>query len=252
MEPFVNHERTSGYQSRGLAWDPFRSDIVQLLQRAEHERVQPIYYGSNHSFLITLEAGEAGRSLSVYKPKRGEYPLYDFPSGTLYRREVASWLVAKLLGWGLVPPTVVTSGMHGVGSLQIYIEAEQEGEIRIEDLRHMALLDVLLNNADRKAEHCLLGDNNALWGIDHGLTFHAQPKLRTVLWHFAGSPMLEHEREDLRRFDRALGKGVEPEAAQLRDLVSSAEWFALCDRLHRLIESGRFPNPRYKPVPYRW
>src|ERR687886_2807749 len=116
-----------GYQSKGQAWDPNRPDVVELLQRASHSQVAPIYYGSNHCFLVTLDAGLLGRSLAVYKPARGEYPLYDFPNGTLYRREVGSWIISSLLGWNLVPPTVITHGVYGAGSLQLYIESYSEG-----------------------------------------------------------------------------------------------------------------------------
>jgi hypothetical protein len=252
MDGAFDGERRRGHQSRGLAWDPCRPDILQLLETAEQKRVQPIYYGSNHSFLVTLDAGEAGRSLAVYKPTRGEYPLYDFPMGTLYRREVAAWLVDCLLEWGLVPPSLVSTGMHGVGSLQLFIESESDGELRLEELRRMALLDVIINNADRKGEHCLLGDHNKLWGIDHGLSFHAQGKLRTVLWHFAGSSIRADERAALKRLDGALRSLAEPAALQIKDLVSPTEWRALRERVDRLLHSGRFPDPRYKPIPYRW
>lgn len=241
-----------GFQARGQAWSPFRADIVQLLEESPHRQLQPIYYGSNHCFLVTLDGGEAGQSLAVYKPARGEYPLYDFANGTLYRREVASWLVNKLLGWNLIPPTVVARGRHGVGSLQLYVESYPEGEIEVVELQRLALLDVLLNNADRKSDHCLLGEEGKLWGIDHGLTFHVHPKLRTVLWHFAGSSIPRSECADLERLARDLAKGTRQEVRDIREYISRSEWQALRDRLDRALASGRFPDPRYKPVPYRW
>jgi hypothetical protein len=177
------------YQPAGRAWNPYREDVVVLLERAGEVAIQPIYYGSNHTFLVTLDAGAFGRSLAIYKPARGEYPLYDFPSGSLYKREIATWLVDTLLGWAVVPPTVATRGTHGVGSLQLFIEAGDAEDITVTDLQRMTLLDLVANNADRKGEHCLVTPGGKLWGIDHGLTFHAQPKLRTVLWHFAGRPI---------------------------------------------------------------
>ena len=241
-----------GFQTGGRAWDPQRSNIEQLLAGADYRQLQPIYYGSNHCFLVTLECGEAGCSYAVYKPARGEYPLYDFPSGTLYKREVGSWLVNKLLGWNLVPPTVVSRGRYGVGSLQLFIEAETEGELELRELQRLALLDAVLNNADRKADHCLVANGGKLWGIDHGLTFHAHPKLRTILWHFAGKEIPKCEREDLRCLLTIMEQGTDPDVRALRELISGTEWRALLQRLSRLVESCRFPDPRYKPVPYRW
>lgn len=244
--------REAEEQPGGLAWHPDRPDILQLLGTACHSSIQPVYYGSNHTFLVTLESELAGSSYAIYKPARGEYPLYDFAAGTLYRREVGSWLVDAMLGWRIVPPTVVTTGRYGVGSLQLFIEAVESAEIEIEELRRLALLDVLINNADRKLEHCLPGSDSRLWGIDHGLTFHVQPKLRTAFWHFAGSPLTAEETDDVKRLSRTLQRGLDPCAAQLADLISRTEMKALRDRIDRVVQMGAFPDPRYKPVPYRW
>jgi hypothetical protein len=240
-----------GYQAGGQAWDPGRPDILALLARASHLRSYPIYYGSNHTFLVTLGDEEAGESLAVYKPARGEYPLYDFPSGTLYRREVAAYLLDRLLSLDIVPPTVVARGEFGTGSLQLFIESPDETEVRITELRSMAFLDVLLNNADRKADHCLPSLDGKLWAIDHGLTFHVQPKLRTVLWHFAGAELTAGECRALAGFLTACEQGT-PAADELKELIAVSEWRALRIRAERILDSGRFPNPRYKPVPYRW
>jgi hypothetical protein len=252
MEHALDPEVQLEYQPRGQAWDPERADILELLRFADQIQVYPIYQGSNHTFLTVLDAGEAGRSLAVYKPARGEYPLYDFPSGTLYRREIGAWLVDRILGWRVVPPTIERDGQYGPGSLQIFIESPDEAEIEIPDLRRMAVLDAVLNNADRKADHCLPALDGRLWGIDHGLTFHTQPKLRTVLWHFAGSTLAKDERADLRKLHDTLCHGKGWESGLLRELISASEWRALVYRVERLVESGRMPNPRYKPVPYRW
>lgn len=241
----------NGYQTQGQAWDPARPDIIDRLKASAQVEIEPIYYGSNHTFLVTLEDAEAGRSLAVYKPARGEYPLYDFPNGTLYRREIASWVVNQLLGWNVIPPTVSTEGVYGVGSLQLFIEGYPGGEITVLELRRLCLLDILYNNADRKAEHCLVGEHGKLWGIDHGLTFHYQPKLRTVLWHFAGTKIAADDLADLKRLRISATRrnGDDPD---LRQLLSRREWNAFLMRLDRLIADGCFPDPRYKPVPYRW
>lgn len=245
-------ELRSGFQPGGHAWDPKRYDIPELLATSTQTRMQPIYYGSNHTFLVTLDAGQEGKSLAVYKPARGEYPLYDFPTGTLYKREVATWVLSCMLGWQVIPPTVVAHGKHGIGSVQLYIEAEASGEIDADDLRKLVLIDLMANNADRKAEHCLPGPDNSLWGIDHGLTFNVAPKLRTVLWHFAGEPIGDDEQMKMLDVVDALDSPSEPLACSLRDLLSPQEIRALSQRAERLVDFGEFPNPRYKPVPYRW
>ncbi len=241
----------TGYQGQGHAWDPNRTDIVDLLQTAEPISIEPIYYGSNHTFLVTLDGGEAGQSLAVYKPARGEYPLYDFPDGTLFRREIATWMVDNLLAWNLVPPTVRTDSLYGRGSLQLFIEAHDSGQVNVRELRRLCLLDLLINNADRKPEHLLIGDNEKLWAIDHGLTFHYQPKLRTVLWHFAGTALTPDDLADLKRLRIELGRDG-GQRDKLRDLLSNREWSGFIARLERLIADGCFPDPRYKAVPYRW
>jgi hypothetical protein len=247
FEPQAPH----GYQPGGQAWAPDRPDILELLETAKHAQIYPIYQGSNHTFLALLDAEERGRSLAVYKPARGEYPLYDFPSGTLYRREIGAFVLDRVLGWAVVPPTVEGKGQHGVGSMQLFIESPQEAEVEIGELRRIAVLDALLNNADRKADHCLPALDGRLWAIDHGLTFHVQPKMRTVLWHFAGSRLTKEERRDIERACGAL-KESRGEAARLRELISAGEWRALIWRVERLLESNRLPDPKYKPVPYRW
>ena len=247
----LEFDASGGFQAQGHAWDPFRSDIIDLLRDARPVGVEPIYYGSNHTFLVTLDSEGAGQSLAVYKPARGEYPLYDFPTGTLYRREIASWAVNALLGWNVIPPTVESDGPYGVGSLQLFIEAHEASEIAVAELRRLCILDVLYNNADRKPEHCLVGDDGKLWGIDHGLTFHHQPKLRTVLWHFAGSPLASDDLADLKRLRIVLNRSDEEDLG-LRSLLSKREWAALMMRLDGVIREGAFPNPRYKSVPYRW
>ena len=240
------------FQVGASAWHPLRPDLVELLRRATHTAIRPIYYGSNHTFLVTVEAGDAGESYAVYKPSRGEYPLYDFSPGSLYRREIGTYLVSELLGWELVPATVETSGRYGIGSLQLFVEAYSSGEVAVAELRRVALLDLVVNNADRKGEHCLLGEGGKLWAIDHGLTFHQQPKLRTVLWHFSGDPITAQDLEALQSLRDELRNPRRCETRDLRRLISTVEWRALVLRVERLVSSERFPDPRYKAVPYRW
>ena len=243
----VRHE--PGYQPGGSSWAPDRDDIDLLLARAKHLDNRTIYYGSNACYLVVLEHPDAGRSLAVYKPARGEYPLWDFPQGSLYRREVATYEVSRLLNWGIVPPTVVGSGRFGRGSVQLFIEEASASEIPLTSLRRLCLLDWIANNADRKPDHILISDEGRLWGIDHGLTFHAQAKLRTVLWHFATEPFLEEELADLKRLQTALRSA---DSHRIRDLIDPFEFAALCRRVDALIAGGVFPNPEHKSIPYRW
>lgn len=122
----------------------------------------------------------------------------------------------------------------------------------MDDLEKIALLDLIVNNADRKAEHCLPGERGRVWAIDHGLTFHVQPKLRTVLWHFAGESIPHAEWVDLQRLQESLADTKNADAEKLARLISRNEMRALQDRTQRLLDSGKFPDPRYKAVPYRW
>ncbi|HLJ65973.1 MAG TPA: hypothetical protein VKX16_01270 [Chloroflexota bacterium] len=252
MESASEPPASDGFQPRGRAWSPFRLDVPDLLRSARPISTRPIYHGSNHTFLVTLDAGADGRSFAVYKPVRGESPLYDFPDGTLYRRETAAWLLDALLGWQLVPPTVIARGEYGIGSVQLFIESVNGGEVEVRELQRMALFDTIANNADRKPEHFLLTEAGKVWGIDHGLTFNAQPKLRTVLWHFSGEPIPEPELDDLRSLLRRLETRDSDRATQLSGLLARHEWAALRSRVERLVAAGIFPDPRYKSVPYRW
>jgi hypothetical protein len=237
------------FQQLGLAWSPFRSDIQALLRCSRHAEISTIWYGSNGCFLVKLFDQNAGESLAIYKPARGEHPLWDFPQGTLYQREVAMYQLNRLAGWDLVPPTVITRGQFGIGSLQLFIEPADESAVDVSELRRLCLLDWLANNADRKPDHLLLDSNAKLWGIDHGLTFHTDPKLRTVLWHFAGEPLDEQEMADLTQVLRLLRSH---RACALRELITEREYRALLRRTDSLIADGVFPDPNQKRIPYRW
>lgn len=237
------------YQSGGTSWSPYRPDICDLLRSSRQPEIRSIYYGSNACYLVKLLHHQAGESLAIYKPARGEYPLWDFPHGTLHRREVATYEMDSILGWGLVPPTVIGSGRFGIGSVQLFLEESASEAVTMTDLRRLVLLDWVTNNADRKPDHLLSGHGGRLWGIDHGLTFHFQPKLRTVLWYFAGEPLDSEEIKELRR-----ARGLLPSArgSKVRELVAPQEYRALMVRIDNLAAGGVFPNPRYRAVPYQW
>jgi uncharacterized repeat protein (TIGR03843 family) len=194
---------------------------------------------------------------AIYKPAVGEAPLWDFPEGTLHRREVAAYVVADALGWPNVPPTVLRDGPEGPGSLQLFVrfDAAQHyftlGTERPDDFRRIALFDLVVNNADRKAGHCLLGDDGRIWVIDHGVCFSDEPKLRTVIWEFVDEPIPRDLREDLARLGERLAVGARSRG-ELEGLLAPAEIAAITDRLERLIAIGRFPEPEPGVRPFPW
>jgi uncharacterized repeat protein (TIGR03843 family) len=203
---------------------------------------------SNYTYLADV-VSDGAQTLAVYKPARGETPLDDFPEGTLGKREVAAHLVSEALGWRIVPPTVYrASGPHGPGSLQLFIRADFQQHYftllptRRDDFRVMAAFDWIVNNADRKGGHCLLDPDGHVWGVDNGLTFHPLPKLRTVIWDFAGEAVPGRLQADAARLARCL-LGSDPLARSLEALLSRDEIRALARRARGLAELERFPEP---------
>jgi uncharacterized repeat protein (TIGR03843 family) len=210
-------------------------------------------WSSNLTFLVTLDSDGDRPLAGVYKPARGEQSLWDFPDG-LYRREVAAFALSEALGWGLVPPTVEREdGPFGPGSLQLFVAAdydqhyftlfEEGGDDRV--LRAMCAFDIVANNADRKSGHVLRGPDGRLWGIDHGLCFHRQPKLRTVIWDFADEEVDAGLLDDVARVAGAL-------PGPLAALLPAEEQDALVGRAGALVEEGTFPAPRGDRPPYPW
>jgi uncharacterized repeat protein (TIGR03843 family) len=209
-------------------------------------------WSSNGTFLAQVTDGDATIA-AVYKPRRAERPLWDFPRG-LHHREVAAYELAEALGWHFVPETVARAdGPLDAGSLQRFVEADFQQHyftlLEISDhhsgLKQMATFDVIANNADRKGGHCLLDASGHLWGIDHGLCFHPEPKLRTVIWDFAGEPLTRSDRNDLQRLARA---GL---PAALTALLHRDEQRALEARVDRILRDGHLPEPRHGH-PYPW
>jgi uncharacterized repeat protein (TIGR03843 family) len=213
-------------------------------------------WSSNLTFLVTLEGtGGAGADPlnAVYKPASGEQSLWDFPDG-LYRREVAAYVLSEALGWGLVPPTVARDdGPFGAGSLQLFMAADYEHHYftlfdeggHEEALRTIGAFDVVANNADRKSGHVLRGTDDRLWAIDHGLCFHRQPKLRTVIWDFAQDAVPPGLLADLERLATRPPEGLD-------DLLAGSELQALGDRIDQLLEDGIYPEPLGDRPPYPW
>jgi uncharacterized repeat protein (TIGR03843 family) len=231
---------------------PPPADHLTVLERGEVEVVGRLPWSSNGTFFTTcsLESVELG---AVYKPGGGERPLWDFEGG-LYRREVAAYVVSEALGWGLVPETVErVDAPFGAGSLQRFVDADfsehyftlVEDRATHEQLRAICAFDVVVNNADRKSGHCLLGAEGRIWAIDNGLSFHSQPKLRTVIWEFAGDTIDTDRRADLAALAR-----TPPDA--LCDLLAEREVHALCARAERLARSGKLPRPDPRQHHYPW
>jgi uncharacterized repeat protein (TIGR03843 family) len=236
--------------------------IPPVLERGELEVLGRMPWASNQTYLgrLCLDGpGEGGvpeqqTALAIYKPRRGERPLWDFPEGTLCRREVASRLVSEALGWAIVPPTLLRPGPLGEGMVQLFVDHDPENhyftlrDAYPERFRQFALFDVIANNADRKSGHCLLDGDGHVWGIDHGVTFHRSVKLRTVIWDFEGERIDDDLAAGLDRadaaFDGELGEG-------LSRLLSPAEVDAARRRLQWLLSKRVFPSPM-TDYPYPW
>jgi uncharacterized repeat protein (TIGR03843 family) len=218
-----------------------------FLAEGDLEVLGRIPWASNATLLARVRHREL-EGLAVYKPVRGERPLWDFPLGTLYRREVAAYLVSEQLGWGLVPPTLVRAGPLGTGSLQLYVDADAEVtafELLADGnaaLPRIAAFDVVTNNADRKAGHCLVSsEGERVWAIDHGVCFHAEPKLRTVLWDLAGHPLQAAEVADLEALAAETAGGEL--GGRLAELLAAEEVAAVAERALALAGAGRLPAP---------
>ncbi|MFM8944959.1 MAG: SCO1664 family protein [Actinomycetota bacterium] len=211
---------------------------------------------SNATLLVRL-GEEEDAPLAIYKPRAGERPLWDFPDGTLCAREVAASLVARELGWPTIPTTVLAEGPYGEGSLQDFVAFDPDQHfftLREEhdaDLRRLAAFDVVVNNADRKGGHVLLADEGIV-AIDHGLCFHVETKLRTVIWDFAGEPLPDGVPDDLRRLDAALADGAL--RADLDALLAAEEIEATRARIGDLLAAGVYPMPDEEGLypPYPW
>jgi uncharacterized repeat protein (TIGR03843 family) len=199
--------------------------------------------GSSNATLLVELTLDGATGFAVYKPGTGERSLWDFPP-RLYRREVAAYLLAEALGWKLVPPTILREGPYGEGSFQWFVDADfsqhyftlREDAAHREQLQRIALFDVVANNADRKAGHCLMDRDGHIWAIDNGLCFHEDPKLRTVIWDFGGDPIPEAAAGDVRRF---VMSGIPRELAAL---LSRDERRVLLARARAVVASGRFPD----------
>ncbi len=223
--------------------------VLQLLAQGELDLTGLMPDSSNYTFLTEVK-DETLSLLAIYKPRRGERPLWDFPRGTLCRREAAAFTVSTALGWNIVPPTVLRDAEpHGTGSPQLYIENDPEAHYFAlrgkydEEFKRIAAFDILVNNADRKGGHILLGSDGRIWGIDHGITFHTESKLRTVIWEYAGQSIPDELVVDLQSLKERMADANDSLPTLLHELLDKQEIVAFRRRLERLILRSQFPTP---------
>jgi uncharacterized repeat protein (TIGR03843 family) len=242
-------------ESLGLPMPVLEVDeALALLERGELELIGRLWMSSNNA-LLGVVRGDGIEAAVIHKPVAGERPLFDFPDGTLARREVASFAVSQATGWGIVPPTVLRDGPLGSGMLQLWIRTDPDVDpvdlVNGDDsrLRPIAAFDAVVNNTDRKAGHLLPVEGGHVYGVDHGVTFSPVPKLRTVLWGWRGEPFADAELAVLRELRAELGAEL---GVTLRGLLEPIEVTATARRLDRLIATGRFPqpDPRWPAVPW--
>jgi len=251
--------------------DGNKGEILDILRSGTVEIEGLLPWSSNYTFMVKV-CGDGLELPAVYKPRKGERPLWDFPRGTLNAREYAAYLVSDSLGWDLIPPTVLRRADHGLGSLQLFIEHDPnqhyftfEGQPLFRDpLQKLVLLDVIINNADRKGGHVIIEGSadqsetdvaighSRLWGIDHGISFHREYKLRTVIWEYAGDSIPPKLLDDLAGLEKNLERNESVLRHQLRDLLQIEELVAFEKRLNRLVSGKIFPIPgpgRHYPWP---
>lgn len=255
------------------------SDPARLLEHGELVVEGRLVAASNATLLCRL-VGPDGEARCVYKPEAGERPLWDFPDGTLAAREYAAYLVAEAAGWHIVPPTLLRDGPYGPGMCQLWVEdtgeefvdivppdTVREGWLPVLDavdgegkpvtlvhaddprIRRLAIFDVVINNADRKAGHILADGNGSVVGVDHGVSFHAEDKLRTVLWGWEGQELTGGERDVLCHLRAELAGAL---GSALGDLLATDEVQATDERISRLLRDGRLPTMGYRRRPIPW
>ncbi|HEU0190846.1 MAG TPA: SCO1664 family protein [Mycobacterium sp.] len=262
-------------------------DDRTVLRRGGLSILGRIRSASNATFLCESTL-DGRRVHCVYKPVAGEQPLWDFPDGTLAGRELAAYLVSAQLGWNIVPYTIIRDGPAGAGMVQLWVDQPDDGEggpgsagdlvevvpvgavppgylavleasnyagepvalVHADDarLRRIAVLDVLINNADRKGGHILAAVDGTVYGVDHGVCLHVDDKLRTVLWGWAGKPVDDESLTAVSGLIDALGG---PLAATLRPHLTTAEITALRRRARELVDHPVMPGPgRHRPIPW--
>ena len=224
------------------------SSLVDAMQSGELSVTGRLVDASNatlYGVIKPIDGAESDEIRVIYKPVAGERPLWDFPDGNLANREYAAFLISEIAKWNLVPTTILREGPFGPGMVQQWIDIDETVDLALfysQDqplLRKLALFDAVINNTDRKIGHLLPTADGKLMGCDHGVTFHHEDKLRTVLWQWAGMALSDQEKIELRKLVEEILK----EQVVFEELLTEIELRALFARIERLISSGIFPEP---------
>jgi uncharacterized repeat protein (TIGR03843 family) len=226
----------------------------ELIESGEISVEGRLVDASNATLFVTI-SNDAGEMKAIYKPIAGERPLWDFPDGNLASRERAAYLISRALGINCVPLTILRDGPFGVGSVQEWVDIDESIDLELyfredrPELREVALFDAIINNTDRKIGHLLPTAAGVLYVCDHGVTFHVDDKLRTVLWQWAGASLTSDEREKIKTLIFAITNNEMPELSQL---ITKAEILALQRRCEDLLAMNSFPepNPEWPHIPW--
>jgi len=219
---------------------------THILSNGEFIGGHTMPWGSNYTFMIWLSVEKGKCIRAIYKPRSGERPLHDFPSGTLYKRERATYVLSKQLGWPNIPLTIIRDGPYGIGSVQLYLDCDprvtyfEMRDTLKEELAPIAAFDLLSNNADRKAGHCLIDNQGTIWSIDHGLTFHPVFKLRTVMLEYCGTEIKPGFVKNLENLELILSNKNEF-SEEMTNLTSELELEALINRLKAIVKDPIIP-----------
>ena len=222
----------------------------KVLRHGEILSCQLTRLGSNYTFVVNVALNDV-EAYGIYKPRDGEAPLWDFPNGTLYKREYAAYVLSDILGWDLVPFTIIRDGPYGIGSVQEFIDHDPKenyytlGGDHADKLRAVCCFDLVANSTDRKPNHLITDPDGKLWSIDHGLTFHSDVKIRTVIWDFGGEPIPELLLQSLAEFQARLTgpeKSMPTRLHELLDLLNPSEVEGLKARLEWVLTEGTYPG----------
>ena len=234
--------------------------VINLLQFGKIEVIGQPLIGSNDTLFVKITFGEESLH-AIYKPEKGEQPLWDFPLNSLSKREISAFIISHLIGWDFVPPTIYTtpSAPYGNGSLQLFIPHNPRITFfnllnrDIRTIQKIAIFDTIINNADRKGGHIIQDENGKIWLIDHGLCFHPEYKLRTVIWDFADQKIPDELLEEMQRFLNIIKNEEFLLVKKLKNFLSSVEFFMIINRTEELLSAGTFPAIGNRDIrPYPW
>ena len=228
-----------------MVTDDNRSELLDALRYGDLKVTGRLVDASNATLFGEVQVGEISLNC-IYKPVSGERPLWDFPDGTLANRELAAYLISEAMSLNCVPPTLLREGPFGIGMVQLWIDIDDKIDLvdlyrqDLPGLRNLALFDVVVNNTDRKIGHLLPTSDGHIYGCDHGVTFHVDDKLRTVLWQWEQQPLTESELQLIRNLADQLKGEL---GNSLQDLITADELHALKLRVLRLSDEQVFPSP---------